>query len=204
MPPGRKSKLTPTLQQEIVDNLTLGCTVRDCCELAGLAEGTFYRWCEQKSEFKEAITQAQAKARRAAVMAIRINLAETKSKTAETVIFEETRLRWVAIKNEAGQVIGKEQQPYTYRKTTVTNREAQTPPDWRAGVEYLKRRDRDHWSDKTTVQVDDWRSQAIEDIKAGKISFEALRDAFDHETATELFTAAGASIPPATGAGLIQ
>ncbi len=62
---GRKSKLTPELQQEIVDNLTLGCTVRDVCELAGLVESTFYRWCEEKKEFSEAVTQAQAKARRA-------------------------------------------------------------------------------------------------------------------------------------------
>lgn len=193
MPPGRKSKLTPTLQQEIVDNLTLGCTVRDCCELAGINTDTFYDWMNKKSDFSDAVTQAQAKARRAAVMAIRINLAETKSKTAETVIFEETRLRWVAIKNEAGQVIGKEQQPYTYRKTTVTNREAQTPPDWRAGVEYLKRRDNRNWSDKITITIEDLRQQAINDIRAGVLTYDALA-AEDKSLADELFAAAGVPI----------
>lgn len=49
------------------------------------------------------------------------------------------------------------------------------------------------------VRVDDWRSDAIADIKAGKISFEALADAFDRELATELFRSAG--IPVQIGAG---
>lgn len=54
------------------------------------------------------------------------------------------------------------------------------------------------------VKVEDWRSQAIADIKAGKISYEALREAFDDETAAALYGEAGQAIPPATGAGLIQ
>lgn len=45
------------------------------------------------------------------------------------------------------------------------------------------------WTDK--VQVNDWRAQAIQDIKDGKISFEALSNAFDKSLAAELFTAAG-------------
>jgi phage terminase small subunit len=44
------------------------------------------------------------------------------------------------------------------------------------------------------VQVDDWRSQAIEDIKAGVIDYETLADAFDSELAQELFRAAGVSV----------
>lgn len=54
------------------------------------------------------------------------------------------------------------------------------------------------------VQVEDWRSQAIADIKAGKISYEALKEAFDTETAAELYQASGLPIPPSEGAGLIQ
>ena len=49
------------------------------------------------------------------------------------------------------------------------------------------------------IEVDDWRSQAIRDIKAGLIEFEALADEFDRDTAAELFTLAGEIIP--TGAG---
>ena len=51
------------------------------------------------------------------------------------------------------------------------------------------------WIDR--VQTDDWRSQAIEDIKAGRVDFDALVEAFDHETATQLFRAAGGAAPVA-------
>lgn len=44
------------------------------------------------------------------------------------------------------------------------------------------------------VQVDDWRTQAIADIKAGSISYKALAEAFDNDLATELFTRAGVPI----------
>lgn len=45
-----------------------------------------------------------------------------------------------------------------------------------------------------TVKIEDWRTQAIADIRAGKIPFEALADAFDTNLAAELFAAAGVPI----------
>lgn len=50
------------------------------------------------------------------------------------------------------------------------------------------------WTDK--VQVDDWRSQAIADIREGLIAYEALAEAFDRDLATQLFAAAGVAISP--------
>lgn len=44
------------------------------------------------------------------------------------------------------------------------------------------------------VKVDDWRSQAIADIRAGKIAFEALAQAFDRSLAVELFRSAGIEV----------
>lgn len=44
------------------------------------------------------------------------------------------------------------------------------------------------------VKVVTWEDQAIADIRAGKIPFEALADAFDHDLATQLFTRAGVPI----------
>lgn len=46
-----------------------------------------------------------------------------------------------------------------------------------------------------TIKIDDWRSQAIADIRAGNIPFEALAEAFDADLATQLFREAGISIP---------
>lgn len=44
------------------------------------------------------------------------------------------------------------------------------------------------------VQIDDWRSVAIADIKAGRIAYEVLADAFDDSLAAELFAAAGVRV----------
>lgn len=44
------------------------------------------------------------------------------------------------------------------------------------------------------VRVEDWRSQAITDIKAGRIEYKALAEAFDDDLATQLFTEAGVPI----------
>lgn len=44
------------------------------------------------------------------------------------------------------------------------------------------------------VQVDDWRSQAIADIKAGVLSFDMLQSMFDADLATQLFTLAGVPV----------
>lgn len=44
------------------------------------------------------------------------------------------------------------------------------------------------------VEINDWRSQAIADIKAGHVTYEMLANAFDTGLATELFTLAGVSI----------
>lgn len=50
-----------------------------------------------------------------------------------------------------------------------------------------------------TVKIEDWRTQAIADIRAGIIEFEALADAFDRSLAAELFAAAGVSIQVSEG-----
>jgi len=48
------------------------------------------------------------------------------------------------------------------------------------------------------IQIEDWRSRAIEDIRAGRIAYEALAEAFnDRDLATELFREAG--VPISTG-----
>lgn len=45
------------------------------------------------------------------------------------------------------------------------------------------------------LQIDDWRSRAIEDIREGRIAYQALADGFDESLAADLFRAAGIPIP---------
>jgi len=47
-------------------------------------------------------------------------------------------------------------------------------------------------------QRDDWRSEAIEYIRKGELSYQALAEEFDHDLATELFATAG--VPVTVGA----
>jgi len=47
---------------------------------------------------------------------------------------------------------------------------------------------------KTNIAVEDWRTQAVADIRAGKLTYAALAQAFDHSLAAELFAAAGIAI----------
>jgi phage terminase small subunit len=44
------------------------------------------------------------------------------------------------------------------------------------------------------VKIDDWRSQAIDDIKAGLIDYPSLAEAFDDSLAQELFKQAGVKV----------
>lgn len=44
------------------------------------------------------------------------------------------------------------------------------------------------------VKIDDWRSQAIADIRSGRINFDALAQAFDESLAKELFLLAGVPV----------
>jgi len=52
-------------------------------------------------------------------------------------------------------------------------------------------------------QRDDWRSEAIEYIRKGELSYEALVEAFDHDLATELFATAGVPVTVRAGAAKV-
>lgn len=58
----------------------------------------------------------------------------------------------------------------------------------------LKAHKPEKYREQFTVKVDDWRSQAIADIRAGLITYPALAQAFDDTLATELFREAGVPI----------
>lgn len=47
------------------------------------------------------------------------------------------------------------------------------------------------------MKITQWQDQAIADIKAGRLTFEALAQTFDPDLATQLFTAAGVLVASA-------
>lgn len=64
----RKTKLTPALQQLIVDALSVGATHRIACEYAGISQDTLYKWLSKGAdgkapyaEFSEQIARTQGR-----------------------------------------------------------------------------------------------------------------------------------------------
>lgn len=130
----RRSKLTPETIRTLEQLLSDGNTDKDACAAAGIHPATFYDWLKQGeqatrgkySEFSDAVTRARATARQRAVAAIRHALVGFERKETYTERIERD-----------GKV---------FEKTSIKT--IQEAPDWRAAVEYLKRRDPEHWSEK--------------------------------------------------------
>jgi hypothetical protein len=206
---GHPALLTTETADQLVNLISIGCTVADACASTGVAESTYYLWQQigrdlgaGKSnprapkdpemrrlciEFAERIGRAQVQARVVATNAVRTAFSaplETVTTVVET--FEETRLR----RDASGAQV-----PYQYvrtiRKTTTTV----APPDASMAIEYLKRRSPADWSDRLAVRAENWRTDAIAAIRAGEIDYEALATALNDEAmASQLFEEAG--LPP--------
>ncbi len=56
---GRKTLFTPELVKLIIDAIKIGGTDADACARAGINDGTFYRWMNEKKEFYDDITRAR-------------------------------------------------------------------------------------------------------------------------------------------------
>ena len=163
---GRPSKFSPEVASIIISNIEAGATLEKSSEAAGISYQTFRNWMIQGQEdvawidahpnafvlpdqlgyveFFEAVTRAQAQAHVDATKAVRAAIKGAEAVEEEERTFEETRLR----KNEKGEEV-----PYTYQKTERRVRWSMKEPDARIGIEYLKRRDPQHWSDRLEINA---------------------------------------------------
>lgn len=159
----------PDLGPRINALLARGVTVADACESVGITEQSYYGWmargraeakerdreAEKSSslskksrarrereqpffEFFEASTRAIAEARIRAVETIRSALEPYEEESTSVEQFTETRL------DKAGR-------PYTYTRKRVRKTTTKRPGDWRAALEYLKRRDPENWTEQTNI-----------------------------------------------------
>jgi hypothetical protein len=203
---GRRSKLNDDIQVQLVKLISIGVTIETACANVGITDRTFYNWYRKGEaatrgkyfQFFQVITRARSQAHIAAVGAVATGLQKSQTTTETTETTTETRLRTVKHYNEAGKLSAAEDMPYEYTKTVRKRSLTVAPPDWRAGIEFLKRRDSDNWSDKVTITIEDLRQKAIADIHAGKLTYEALA-AVDQDLADELF--AGTGLPVQVGEG---
>jgi hypothetical protein len=77
--PGRPSKLTDDVREEIVEAIKMGCYPEIAAEAAGVSPATYYRWMEEGAreeaepefrEFRESVTRARAFSERADIALI--------------------------------------------------------------------------------------------------------------------------------------
>jgi hypothetical protein len=141
----------------LLNCLRAGNTRRDACICAGVSEDTLARWRRNSADFAYAVAQAEAECKAGFVAALTnaaLGSAVTETQTTKTVMH---RLRCVArdaqghpLRNPDGKVVLEDKAvPFEEVTTSRTTR-----PDWRAGLEWLKRRRRDEWGDQPNPDLD--------------------------------------------------
>jgi len=163
--PGRPSKYEPDTVAEIIKLLSEGCIVENVCAKTGIGVSTFYDWIIEYPEFSEKVTRAKADALVGAVQSLRTAMLphDVTSKTVK--MFKETRLRKarVNIGTEAKPKYAISEVPYEYTKPeqgqTVTNEF-----DWRAALEFLRRRDPDNWTERLIIKVEPEQEKVLKEL----------------------------------------
>jgi hypothetical protein len=193
MSAGRKPKYNSEIHKQLVDLIATGNTIRDACAYVGIHEDTFHLWLRTNkySDFSEDIRRAKGQAHIGAVFAIRSAIQGQEQVTTTNDVVVETRLR--KIKQPDGTV---EEVPYDYTKTVRGTTVTKLPPDWRASIDYLKRRDPEHWSDRSSLKFETWETELVQLLRAGKITPEQVTKELETSLAERLFIAAG--IPATT------
>jgi hypothetical protein len=143
---GRKPvfELDPTLSDKIINYLEQGLTQEMAYSQAGIGKNAFYRYLRENKEFREAVTHAGQKANVLAVIAFRSGLTEQRVNETQTETYTETRAKL----DKKGELI-----TYPYTKTTTRKVDRVMPRDWRAGKEWLERRDRENWGNKIEIML---------------------------------------------------
>ena len=178
---GRKTLYSTTIAAEIVKLLSSGCIIDDVCAKVGINPDTYFEWVKVHSDFSDLVERAKADAKLGAVLSLRKAMMphDILSRTVKT--FTETRLR--KAKDTDGNIF---EAPYEYKKIeqseTVSNEF-----DWRAALEFLKRRDPDNWSEHLIIRVNPEDSDLLK-----KLGWKSPTDAFEKflENARDEYAAA--------------
>lgn len=166
----------------IIDALSAGATITATCDSVNISEATYHNWlqrgreelerrekkgvrantktwkCEQPYiEFLEGVTRAKAAGLVQAAAQFRAGFEEYERVTETEETVTETRL-------------DKNGNPYEYTKTTRKKITTYEPGDWRAAMEYLARRDPEHWA-RQRIDVKHSGDEANPIVVKGYIGF---------------------------------
>jgi hypothetical protein len=155
---GRKTKLDNGVTKRITDALRAGNTRRAAALYGGITEQTFLNWLAAGEaarsgaffEFFESVTRAEAECEVENVAVLKRAASGWETKTTRT----KTKQYLEAVNGPDGRPLpGPDGQPLT---KTVTETETVTVQgrefDWRAALEWLKRRKRADWGDSLDLR----------------------------------------------------
>lgn len=143
----RPTKLNKTVQNKIIKVLRTGVSINDACAYVGIDETTFYGWMRRGEageqeflQFFQSVNRARNAAKVKATNTLHAALSPTVGRSKITDTFTEDRT----------DSFGHLSQYKTVKEHEVVT---SYPADWRAAVEYLKRRYPDDWSEKRILEL---------------------------------------------------
>ena len=138
--PGRKPKYTPERVAIICKGLAEGKTEADCCRIAGIGTTAYYRWQEEKEEFKEAIEKAKAQFDQ---WQNKKMVEDAKSSLVELICgFVQTTKKTRSFVDKAGKTV-----------TEEIVEEKKLPPNATAIIFALTNRDPENWKNRLSQDV---------------------------------------------------
>lgn len=121
---GRRTDYSEERAKKITDAIRIGATHRAACNANGISQSTFYLWLKQFPQFSEDVNQAEGQAE--------LNHTTTIAQAA------------------AGKIVVKEK--ITEKNGVRTIEREYIPADWRASIEWLKRRRRPDYGDQVDIR----------------------------------------------------
>lgn len=134
---------------DILNYIIQGYSQKEACKKAGIAEGTFYRWCDEDNEFREQVRQAQDEARitKADVRAVEQSLLDV----ARGFEYEEVKTEYESREVVDEKTGKKEFKPVIKKQVRTTKRFA---PNVEAIKFLLTNRDPQNWKNRIdTMQM---------------------------------------------------
>lgn len=128
---------------DILNYIIKGYSQKEACKKAGIAEGTFYRWCDEDSEFREQVRSAQDEARitKADVRAVEQSLLDV----ARGFEYEEVKTEYESREVVDENTGKKEFKPVIKKQVRTTKRFA---PNVEAIKFLLTNRDPQNWKNR--------------------------------------------------------
>lgn len=135
--------IDPQKRADILNYITQGYSQREAFTKAGVAETTFYRWCDEDGEFRELVRKAQDEARisKADVRAVEQSLLDV----ARGFEYEEVKTEYESRLIEDEQTGKKEYKPVIKKQVRTQKR---VVPNVEAIKFLLTNRDPEHWKNR--------------------------------------------------------